>query len=321
MIFGTQTPLVSIAMCVYNGAKFLNAQLESIVNQSYKNIEIIIIDDCSNDQSIEILKDFAAKFSQIRLIQNQTNIGYVKNFEKALAYCNGEFIAFSDQDDIWHRDKISKQINAVSDSILVYHDSQFINEDGTMMDKKMSDVINMVSGKEPKNLLLFNSISGHTCLFSHTLLPFILPFDPAYFHDHWLAYVAANVGAITYIPETLVNYRQHQKSTTDILNKRLIKDDTYHENRDVVKLKRELKWIKKCQSFNFNRNQDFLDAFSALFETRLNTFFSFQYSRFISKHYQALYFIQKKRKGSKQGYIYRQIWGLKSKLFWGKLFN
>tara|TARA_R110002124_G_scaffold85141_8_gene221059 strand:+ start:71 stop:1036 length:966 start_codon:yes stop_codon:yes gene_type:complete len=317
----SNSPLVSIAMCVYNGARYLEAQLESILCQTYSNIELVVIDDCSTDNSYEILNQFATKHSNITLQRNQVNIGYVKNFEKALKACQGEFIALSDQDDIWCSHKIQKQMDAIGSNILVYHDSQFMNEDGSKISKRMSNIINMVEGENPNKLLLFNSISGHSCLFHKNLLYYILPLESDYFHDHWLGYVAMNVGSVSYLPEILVQYRQHEHSSTDILNKRKVKDARYHENRDVRKLKGELRWLKKCQSFPYNNNQAFLDEFVTLFENRINDFISFQYFQFIRKHYSELHYIQKKRKGSKQGYIYRQVWGLKAKVIWGKLFG
>ncbi|PWJ59091.1 glycosyltransferase involved in cell wall biosynthesis [Dyadobacter jejuensis] len=317
-----QNPLVSIALCVYNGDRFLEIQLNSLLEQSYPHIEIVAVDDCSTDDSRQILQRYRAQHPErIKVIENETNKGYVKNFEWALRNCTGQFIAFCDQDDIWHPEKISKQVDQMPGHLLVYHDSQFIQEDGTTMDKKMSDVINMVVGADPAKLLLFNSVSGHSCLIDRQLLQYILPFDPDHFHDHWTAYVALNVGKVAYIRETLVQYRQHQSSSTDILNRRKKLDKSYHENRDVKKLTRELNWLKKCQSFSQNKDQAFLDTFVNLFETRLDTYFSFQYAQFIGKHFDRLFYIQKKRKSSRSGYIYRQIWGLRAKTLWAKFFK
>jgi len=311
-------PLVSIALCVYNGERFLQEQLDTLVNQTYANFEIIAVDDCSTDSSFEILKEFASKYSFLRVIRNDVNLGYVKNFEKALSLCEGEFIALSDQDDLWDHDKIRIQTEAIEDHLLIYHDSQFMDESGKDLDKKMSDVINLYSGSQPEVLLLFNCVSGHTCFFRRSLLAEVLPFPNGHFHDHWIAYVATNLGSIDFIPICLVRYRQHATSSTDILNKRKKWDKSYHENRDVLKLKTELTWLKQCASYHANRDQSFINRFVSLFEERISSFFSLEYARVIRQHFEVLFFIQKLRKSRKSAFINRQIWGLKAKTLWGK---
>lgn len=314
-------PLISIALCVYNGERFLREQLESLVKQTYRHIEIIAVDDCSTDSSLEILREFAAAYPFLHIIQNEKNLGYTKNFEKALSLCRGEWVALSDQDDIWELDKLSQQAAGIGAHTLIYHDSAFIDEEGKALNKKMSDVINLYQGDQPEVFLFFNCVSGHTCFFRKELLKEVMPFPDGLFHDHWIAYVATNLGSIKVIPECLVRYRQHSSTSTDILNKRKKLDKSYHENRDVTKLKKELKWLKQCQSFRLNKNQAFLDQFVLLFENRIDSFFSYDYAMMIRTNFDTLYFIQKLRKSSRSGFISRQIWGLKAKIIWGRLFG
>jgi glycosyltransferase involved in cell wall biosynthesis len=314
-------PLISIALCVYNGDSFLKEQLDSLLNQSYKNIEIIAADDCSTDSSWDILKEYQTKFSNFTLIRNKQNLGYSKNFERALYQCNGDFIALCDQDDIWHREKLKLQLSHISDHQLVYHDSAFIDVNGVMLNQKISDVINLYNGDNPKVFLFFNCVSGHSCFFRKELLHYILPFSENYFHDHWIAYVAANLGTVYHIPECLVYYRQHINSTTDILNNRRIKDKNYHENRDINKLEKDLKWLKHCKNFSKNKDPKLINKLTKLFENRLHSYSSLRYAFLIFQQYHILYFIQKRRKSKKYPFIYRQIWGLKAKLIWNQLFG
>lgn len=313
------TPLVSIALCVYNGEKFLHEQLDSLVNQTYSNIEIIAVDDRSSDASMAIVREYAQKYPFIKVFENEQNLGYVKNFEKAINLCAGELIALSDQDDIWDLDKIRLQVEAIGDCMLVYHDSALIDEKGKDSKKKMSDIVNLYSGDNPKVFLLFNCISGHSCMIKKELLQWAMPFHKDFFHDQWLAYVAANVGKIAVIHRCLVQYRQHNSSSTDILNKRKKINKKYHENRDIVKMRKELRWLKHCDSYQFNKYPEFVHTLVSLFEERLDTFFSFSYSRLLRGEYDSLYYIPKYRKSSKSAFINRHIWGMKSKLLWTRI--
>src|ERR1700721_1992019 len=125
-----QDPLVSIALCTYNGAEYLAGQLDTLVNQTYKAIEIVVVDDCSTHSTFNILKNYAQKYPQIKISQNETNLGFTANFEKAVTLCNGQLIALCDQDDLWDLQKIELQVAAIKDNIFIYHDSEFIHEDG-----------------------------------------------------------------------------------------------------------------------------------------------------------------------------------------------
>ncbi|WP_051664028.1 glycosyltransferase family 2 protein [Dyadobacter crusticola] len=316
-----EKPLISIALCVYNGERFLREQLDSLINQSYERKEIIAVDDNSTDSSCEILFEYQQQYPFIHFYKNEVNIGYTKNFEKALHLCTGTYIALSDQDDIWHPDKLQCLLGEIANHQLIYHDSKFIDEGGLSLNKKMSDVINLYAGGKSEVFLLFNCVSGHSCLFKKELLKHILPLDPAYFHDHWIAYVATNLGTIHCVRECLVSYRQHASNSTDILNYRSIINKHYHENRDIQKLERDLRWIKHCASFPLNKNPAFVEHLAELFETRLHSYLSINYARFIREHFETLYFIQRIRKSKRNSFIYRQMWGLRSKLLWSRVFG
>jgi glycosyltransferase involved in cell wall biosynthesis len=209
--------LVSIAVCTYNGEQYLRPQLDSLVLQQYDNLEIIVADDCSSDGTIAILEEYQAKYPFFRYYQNSTNLGYKKNFESVISRCTGDYIALSDQDDIWELDKIRTQIEQIGDAALIYHDSAFIDAQGGDMDRKLGDVLTLYQGKSPFPFLLFNCVSGHSILFKRTLLPEIMPFDGNIYHDRWIAFVASLNGGIKLIPKALVKYRQHERSETDIL--------------------------------------------------------------------------------------------------------
>jgi glycosyltransferase involved in cell wall biosynthesis len=256
-------PLVSIALCTYNGAAYLEQQLDTLLTQTYKNIEIIVVDDRSTDDTWAILTDYADHFPQFKIHKNENNLGFVKNFERAATLCTGELIALCDQDDLWHPEKIALQVEAIKDNMLVYHDSEFINEDGTSMGKKISDKMNFYRGDEPEAFLFFNCVSGHAILMKRELLDEALPLKEGYFHDWWLAYVATNMGSIDFIPQCLVQYRQHDKSDTNIL--RMNRKHDKHKHSSVHKIERIYNWLGYCAAFPHNRNQALIDEFYAAF--------------------------------------------------------
>jgi len=99
--------MVSIALATYNGERFLKEQLDSILEQSYTDIEIIACDDCSTDSTPQILEDYQKKDSRLKVYFNEKNLGFKKNFEKCISLCDGDYIALSDQDDVWTKDHIA----------------------------------------------------------------------------------------------------------------------------------------------------------------------------------------------------------------------
>lgn len=106
---------VSVVMCTYNGERYIREQLDSIVAQTYPLKEIIIQDDGSTDHTVEICQEYAARYPFIHVFVNEHNKGLDANFESATMRSTGEFVAFSDQDDVWYPEKISKQVAAIGD--------------------------------------------------------------------------------------------------------------------------------------------------------------------------------------------------------------
>lgn len=123
--------MISVAMCTFNGEKYIKEQIESIINQSLIPDEIVICDDCSKDNTVNIIKETLDNWSgKVHLVVNEKNLGYRKNFEKAISLCNGDIIFLSDQDDVWNRNKIEIMVNALnnSDAILAFHDVEVVDE-------------------------------------------------------------------------------------------------------------------------------------------------------------------------------------------------
>lgn len=302
-----QEPLVSIALCTYNGAKYLAPQLDTLINQTYKNIEIIVVDDCSTDDTFAILTDYGNRYPQFKIFRNDLNIGFILNFEKAVTFCTGKLIALCDQDDLWHTQKIELQVKAIKHNIFIYHDSEFINKDGSKMNKKVSDIMNFYRGGNPDVFLLFNCVSGHSILMKRELLEKALPLKEGFFHDWWLAFVATNIGEIDYLPQCLVKYRQHDASETNILQ--LSRSNEIYKLSSRQILDRNIKWLAHCSKFEGGKNIQFRQRIYNAYKQRENNGSSLGLSRLLFKNRQTIFFIRKKSSISKLNYIWKQSFG------------
>ncbi|MEA1916325.1 MAG: glycosyltransferase family 2 protein [Campylobacterota bacterium] len=208
--------LVSIAMCTYNGERFINEQLDSILNQTYKNLEIIITDDCSSDKTVEIIREYEKSDSRIKFHQNEKNLGFVKNFEKAISFCSGEYIALADQDDIWKLNKLEVFLDEIEDNVLIYSDAILIDADGNETGNQLIRPSGcLVRGKCNKAFFLRNCVSGNTLMFKKELVEHIMPIPSEMsYHDIWIAFVASTYGTITYTEEPMTYYRRYAEQVT-----------------------------------------------------------------------------------------------------------
>ena len=109
----TEGKTVAVVMCTYNGEKFLREQLDSILRQTYPISEIIVQDDCSTDSTVAILRSYAARDGRVRVIVNEHNLGFNRNFRSAVMKATADFVAISDQDDVWMPDKVERQVEAI----------------------------------------------------------------------------------------------------------------------------------------------------------------------------------------------------------------
>jgi len=202
-------PLVSIPLAAFNGASYISQQISSILCQSVANFELIIIDDCSTDGTCEIVKNYLSD-PRITLSVNTTNLGYKRNFEKAIKKCKGEFIALADQDDIWHPDKLAILLDNIASNDLIHSDAELIDGDNNIIDSSFSRYSSKSLDTSPRNILLNGSVTGCTCMFRADILKVVLPFPTGDFvHDRWVSLVASFGGGIIYLDSPLIQYRQH----------------------------------------------------------------------------------------------------------------
>ncbi len=203
------TPLVSIALCTYNGALYLREQLDSLTAQHEVAFEIVAVDDGSQDQTCAILHDHAARDPRIRCFANDRNLGPTASFERAMSLCRGDFIAPCDQDDLWHPDKLARLLAAIGTCDAAYCDSDYVDAQGQTLHRRISDARTMLSGTTPASFLFTNSVSGHATLLRRELFELARPFPHGVYHDWWLALCAAGRNGIRYLDEPLVHFRRH----------------------------------------------------------------------------------------------------------------
>ena len=213
--------LVSVAMCTYNGEKYIREQLDSILNQTHTNIELIITDDFSTDGTVEIIKEYSDKDSRISFYKNEKNIGFLKNFEKAISLCTGEYIALTDQDDIWKINKLEIFLNEIKENVLIYSDAILIDKDSKEIGQELIRPGScLCSGKCNKAFFLTNFVSGNTMMFKKELIKYILPIpNKMSYHDIWIAFVASTYGTITYTEEPMTYYRRYSEQVTHVEKK------------------------------------------------------------------------------------------------------
>jgi len=206
--------LVSVALATFNGKKYLQEQLDSIYNQTYKHIEVIVSDDASNDQTIDLLNEYKSKHG-LKYYKNDKNLGFISNFQKAIEHCTGDYIALADQDDIWHPNKIEKLLKNIGSKPLICSDALVIDSNGNVLSESLSDYakLKFFYQDQFKYLLFGNFVPGCTMLFKKELKEYILPISKNFpFHDWWIALVTATMGGIAFCDEPLMMYRRHDSN-------------------------------------------------------------------------------------------------------------
>lgn len=213
------SPSISIVIATYNGEHYLREQLNSIATQTLKATQIIIQDDASSDATVAIINEYT--HLPIELEINHQNLGYIKNFERALSKATGTYIAICDQDDIWENTKLESLLEAIGDYSLAYSNSSLIDSEGNALDQTLSDKLKnrFISTNSPLAFLYDNCVSAHAILFHHSLLPQLFPFPKHLYFDAWIAANAASLHGVYYVDKTLVRYRQHSTNTLNITHK------------------------------------------------------------------------------------------------------
>ena len=310
---GSTAPLISIALCTFNGERHLREQLDSLLAQDWPHIEIVAIDDASTDTTAAILDTYAKRDARIRYSRNERNLGYHQNFEAAITRCQGRWIAPCDQDDIWLPHKLSTLAAelASGQAVLAYGDSTLVDEQGHPLGQRLSDRMNRFSTEDPVAYWFANNVTGHAMLFERGLLEHAQPFPTNLFHDWWLAYVAASAGRISYVDQCLVRYRQHSQTVTDITGSR----------PNPTERKRGFRWREladtRARLERFadvpGKGQALTRELLGLWRDRESQFISYRLAYFLWKLRQRVDAISKDSPSKKARRPLQYLWGLRTK--------
>ncbi len=211
---------MSVSVCIptYNGEKYIIDQLQSILIQLSENDEILIHDDFSTDNTVNLINNL--NDSRIKITQNRSNIGLKKTIENALIQAKGDYIFLCDQDDVWCSDKIS-----ISSKYLQMHD--LIISDCYVTDKNLNIIYNSYYNNRKTNRsfignIIINQYVGCCMAFKRTILKDVLPFPQMIpLHDIWIGNIARVYYNVRFIPEKLVYHRRHEfnQSSTGLASK------------------------------------------------------------------------------------------------------
>lgn len=212
---------VDILLATYNGEKYIKEQVESILNQTYENIQIIISDDCSTDKTRQVLKEYENN-EKIKIFYQEKNLGYVKNFEFLLKQVESNLYMLSDQDDVWKKEKVEKSVEKIESEKLdlVFGDLEVVDENLNTLYKSYNRYMHLIHKikkyqKDYRLQYLYNCMTGCTIISRKNWIDKVLPFptnSKYMIHDYWLGLVIALNGKVGYIEEPYILYRQHGKN-------------------------------------------------------------------------------------------------------------
>jgi glycosyltransferase involved in cell wall biosynthesis len=214
--------MISVCMATYNGANFIKEQLDSILCQLSYNDEVIISDDGSTDETVNII--LALKDKRIKILHHKHgNINVVSsishyyatmNFENALIESKGDFVFLSDQDDIWYPQKTKTLVAELNNYDLVMSSYKTMDSKGELLDYKSRK---HVSNSILRNLI-YHPFVGCCMAFRKEVLRYALPFPKKLvMHDNWIGLIASLKGRIKYIDEPLILYRRHGNNIVQTL--------------------------------------------------------------------------------------------------------
>lgn len=262
---------VVVAMCTYNAAKYIGEQLDSLLNQSYDNFKIVIYDDCSSDDTVDIIRKNMDKDNRIELHVNEENLGPALNFKSIVQGCSGaDYLFLCDQDDVWDLHKIETMLNTVREKesidnkpYLIAHNYNISDENNVVLYKKCIESVYFY------DLIMKPQIPGCCMLLNHAALQ-LVKWNKCNIsmHDWYISLIIALYGEIVIVDEPLINYRQH--ANNQIGCKKYSKFDRIKMAvNDNKKIKNYSKLLEQLYAVGVNYPQcQFLSDYNRNYEKR-----------------------------------------------------
>ena len=215
---------VSVIMATFNGDKFIEAQLDSIINQSYRNWNLIIRDDGSTDQTLQIIKKYITLDNRISLLSDKDgNLGFNQNFLRLISSTDSRYISICDQDDVWLPEKLEVSLDKIKIIETADKHPALVHSDAMIVDEKLNLISSKWIGKRGNvsginGLVFSNTVQGAACLFNDSLKKIALNSVANLPYDYHLGLLAAFNGHRFYIEKPLIKYRQHNQNAIGALD-------------------------------------------------------------------------------------------------------
>lgn len=225
---GEDVPTITVLLPVFNGERYLRAQVESILGQSVRGLRVVALDDASGDGSLALLRELAARDSRLEVRASDRNLGLIENLARLMSQVDTDYFALSDQDDVWDENKLVRSISHLRETgaVLTYSDVRICDSDGNVVADSYFRTrhIRPVSGSDIAPFVFRNPAIGHTMVATRAVAEQAkdMPRNLA-FHEAWIVAAAQSIGNVVYIEDQLGSYRTHRANVVGPRERRLLK--------------------------------------------------------------------------------------------------
>ena len=278
--------MVDILLATYNGERFLREQIDSLLNQSYRDFRILIRDDGSKDGTVSIIQEYVEQYPEkvIFIVDEKKGGSSAKNFFHLCSYATSESVMFCDQDDFWLPDKVNDTLKRMlmeedkigaDKPILVFSEYSVVDEHLKLM--PVNESHNQVAGYKLNlpNLLVQNYVTGCLAMVNRALYTKMGVFENAIqMHDWWAALIAVTFGSLIHLPEKTMLYRQHGDNVVGAVDVKSfayrldrLKDPKTRKSKEVYRAQAQLFLSRYGEELN-ERDQKILMDFLHMYESR-----------------------------------------------------